>query len=108
MRLTEALISSIVVGDSRTIQSSVWTRSLPSQTDLPLGRNGGWNVIASPPVMAARTADMLAGRMTQVYWGFHPCITPWRRRATAAWPATAIAVALASSPPILSDLYFQT
>src|SRR6516225_4000310 len=44
-RLTAASISSTVAGDNRTIQSSVWTRSLPSHTDLPLGRYGGWNVI---------------------------------------------------------------
>src|SRR5262249_44265657 len=45
-RLTAASVSPSVAGDNRTIQSSVWTRSLPSQTDLPLGRYGAWNVIS--------------------------------------------------------------
>src|SRR5215472_17399914 len=45
-RRIEASISSSVAGDNRTIQSSVCTRSLPSQTDLPLGRYGGWNVMS--------------------------------------------------------------
>src|SRR5262245_65909866 len=50
MRLTAASISSSAAGDNRTIQSSAWTMSLPSQTDLPLGRYGGWNVIRANPV----------------------------------------------------------
>src|SRR5262249_20928105 len=33
---------------------SVSTRSLPSQTDLPLGRYGGWNVIGTSSTMSAQ------------------------------------------------------
>src|ERR1700730_2776188 len=41
-------------------RDKVWTRSLPNQTDLPLGRYSGWNVISISP-------------RPRLVWPWHSC-----------------------------------
>src|SRR5262245_1478746 len=112
-RPTAASISSSVAGDNRTIQSSVATRSLPSQTDLPLGRYGGWNVIgtSSTHAGAACAASRLPARITLSLLWFHAQIiddppgSPWAAPLRPRpWPATAFDVALAFLSPVFLNI----
>src|SRR5262249_51879826 len=93
-RRTAASISSSVAGDKRTIQSSVSTRSLPSQTDLPLGRYGGWNVIG--------VSSHHAGAACAASSSPPVCLaSPIVRRP---WPATVFDVAAACLSPVFLDI----
>src|SRR5262249_8028017 len=90
-RSTAASISSSVAGDNRTIQSSVRTRSLPSQTDLPLGRYGGWNVMSIPPLIRGSSLCCIIFSPPLPYQP--PCAAP-------LGSATAFDVALAFLSPV--------
>src|SRR5262249_38315032 len=79
-------------GDNRTIQSSVCTSSLPNQTDLPLGRYGGWNVMS---------ISSTHKRLKLVRHHLRPPVAlPAPSGAAPLGPATAFDVGLAFLSPV--------